>query len=73
MGYPAKVPVRFFNGGEYAVINGKKYVPERTCKFMPYSEKSDDGICSKCGAYMYEQDNYCPRCGAHVKEDADAE
>lgn len=39
---------------------------ERTCKFMPYSEKSDDGICSKCGAYMYEQDNYCPDCGARV-------
>jgi len=39
---------------------------ENTCKFMPYSEKSDDGICSKCGAYMYEQDNYCPDCGARV-------
>lgn len=39
---------------------------ELTCKFMPYSEKSDDGICSKCGAYMYEQDNYCPSCGAKV-------
>ena len=46
---------------------------ERTCKFMPYSEKSDDGVCSKCGAYMYEQDNYCPNCGARVKEDTDAE
>ena len=46
---------------------------ERTCEFMPYSEKSDDGICSKCGAYMYEQDNYCPDCGARVKEDADAD
>lgn len=40
--------------------------PERTCKFMPYSEKSDDGICSKCGAYMFEQDNYCPDCGARA-------
>lgn len=47
-------------------VNGVKYVPERTCEFMPYSEKSDDGICSKCGAYMYEQDNYCPNCGAKV-------
>ena len=44
---------------------------ERTCEFMPYSEKSDDGICSKCVAYMYEQDNYCPNCGTRIKEDAD--
>ena len=41
---------------------------ERTCKFQPYNEKSDDGICSMCGAYMYEHDNYCPDCGARVKE-----
>ena len=46
--------------------------PERTCKFLPYSEKSDDGICSMCGAYMFEQDNYCPNCGARVKENAHA-
>lgn len=69
MAYPTTIPVRLFKQGEFAVINGKKYVPERTCKFMPYSEKSDDGICSKCGAYMYEQDNFCPDCGAKVVDD----
>ena len=39
---------------------------ENTCEFKPYESNADDGVCSKCSTYMYEQDNYCPNCGARV-------
>lgn len=32
MGYPAKVPVRYFKGGDIVVIGSKVYTLERTCK-----------------------------------------
>ena len=59
-------------------LNGKKFVPERTCRM------TDRGECSECGAYIVRawtevhdfngdmkridlrSHNYCPNCGARV-------
>lgn len=61
-------------------LNGKKFVPERTCRM------TDRGECSECGAYIVRawtevhdfngdmkridlrSHNYCPNCGARVGE-----
>lgn len=75
MAYPTTIPVRLFKQGEFAVINGKKYVPERTCRIM---ERRGDCVCSACGevllsgwadpfeAIPLECFKYCFNCGAKV-------
>ena len=68
MGYPAKVPVRFFNGGEYVVINGKKYVLEKTCHIV-WNEIDKTWECDACGgAVGLPEVAYCESCGARVIE-----
>lgn len=81
MAYPTTIPVRLFRQGEYAVINGEKYVPERTCHNV---ESGDFFRCSNCGceialhlklshgtyhALYGGEANFCPNCGRRVKED----
>lgn len=55
-------------------LTGETYVPERTCKMVPFVEE-DDAIfivnCSECGDAIFARGgehncNYCPNCGAEV-------
>ena len=76
MAYPTTIPVRLFKQGEFAVINGKKYVPERTCHVEGscYDELlQEDYTDLSCGHHLrgaaWEFD-FCPVCGARVKEEA---
>lgn len=75
MAYPTTIPVRLFKQGEFAVINGKKYVPERTCRNE--FDRCFAFECSECGVNVEGGDmlghnssegafNFCPNCGAKV-------
>lgn len=72
MAYPATMPVRLFKQGEFAVINGKKYVPERTCHVEGsyYDELMDEDYTDlSCGHHLRgaERDfDFCYRCGARI-------
>jgi len=82
MAYPTTIPVRLFKQGEFAVINGKKYVPERTCAFTDNWNDPDLPLptCSACGWEAEETDcvcviggpmfeyggKFCKECGAKV-------
>lgn len=81
MAYPTTIPVRLFKEGEYAVINGKKYVPERTCH-MELRKRGAiyDVFYFDCCDEEYSEnrtDQYasgvsgkvCPYCGAKVVEE----
>ena len=80
MAYPTTIPVRLFKQGEFAVINGVKYVPERTCeRTWEHSGPLFDSFkCSECLYEFFEPrcvqgyndlvTNYCPNCGAKVVE-----
>ena len=72
MAYPTTIPVRLFKQGEFAVINGKKYVPERTChvECSCYDELLEEDYTDlSCGHHLrgaaWEFD-FCPSCGAKV-------
>lgn len=57
---------------DFRLINGIKYVPERTCKMMKVH--GDDGytfVCSECNRPIsyFAKDRYCPHCGAKVVGD----
>lgn len=67
MAYPTTIPVRLFKQGEFAVINGKKYVPERTCKPVVAEDGANEGcrVCSECGR-LYWSTPFCAYCGAKV-------
>lgn len=75
MAYPTTIPVRLFKEGEYAVINGKKYVPERTCHLVgTMLQEYEDGFeyehelsCGHVAIESYgDPPNYCALCGAKV-------
>lgn len=77
MAYPTTIPVRLFKQGEFAEINGKRYVPERTCRNVGYYSDSTRFECSECefnGWVKWAKDGkdrvpgYCPNCGARVKD-----
>ena len=81
MAYPTTIPVRLFKEGEYAVINGEKYVPERTCHLIgTIYQKYEGGYAGfeyehelSCGHVAIDSygdtPNYCPNCGAKVVEE----
>lgn len=64
--------------GSTVIVNGTKYVPERTCKNTAYNK--DDFCCSECGAYargtmlddfgcsvpVGRSFSKCPNCGMKV-------
>ena len=56
MAYSTTIPVRLFKQGEYAVINGAKYVPERTCRV----ELIDTG--NEAAYEHYEYIAHCHSC-----------
>lgn len=70
MAYPTTIPVRLFKQGEFAVINGKKYVPERTCLPVYDGKWRNTPKCSLCGELLTEGvlklPKHCPECGAKV-------
>lgn len=77
MAYPTTIPVRLLWQGEYAVINGKRYVPEKTCRIVWHSNEFGlfDLHCSECCSLLLiqrdgseTQPNYCPNCGAKAIE-----
>lgn len=70
-----------YYSGHVIEVNGKKYVPERTCeRTWEHSGPLFDSFkCSECLYEFYEPRcvhgysdlvaNFCPNCGARVKED----
>ena len=73
MAYPTTIPVRLFKQGEFAVINGVKYVPERTCR-VERMEIDEFGryFYLSCGHMQMTHNTnalpYCPNCRARVEE-----
>lgn len=70
MAYPTTIPVRLFKQGEFAVINGKKYVPERTCLPVYDGKWRNTPRCSLCGELLTDgvlkPPKHCSECGAKV-------
>ena len=42
------------------------YVPERTCKIVPFEGQTVFGKCSECHSWIHGKMNYCSNCGAKV-------
>lgn len=73
MAYPTTIPVRLFKQGEYAVINGEKYVPERTCQVIarhdgPHVYEHELSCGHSCEWVWDVPPAFCPACGSKVTE-----
>lgn len=78
MAYPTTIPVRLFKQGEYAVINGVKYVTERTCRIesshigprynvYKYPCSEQEWVESNTDPHASMIDGVCPFCGCKVE------
>lgn len=65
MSHTERQDVTYYNG-HVIEVNGKRYVPERTC----HVERNEyEDFCSNCGCGEFMPwYKFCPQCGSQVKE-----